>query len=61
MDLDYVALRSGFKHIKQKFSGKRIGLPMIGSGLAGGDWAIIERLIEVELEGEDITIIKYVP
>ena len=61
MDLDYDALRSGFKHIKQKFGGKRIGLPMLGSGLAGGDWGMIERLIEVELEGEDVTIVKFNP
>ena len=61
MDLDYNALRSGFKLIKQNFGGKRMGFPMLGAGLAGGDWSIIERIIEVELDGEDVTIVKYVP
>ena len=61
MDLDYDALRSGFKVLKEKFSGKRIGLPMLGAGLAGGDWDIIEKIITEELEGEDVTVVKFNP
>ena len=61
MDLDYDALRSGFKLIKQNFSGKRMGFPMLGSGLAGGDWNVIENIIIEELEGEDVTIVKFNP
>jgi transcription antitermination factor NusA-like protein len=34
---------------------------MIGAGLAGGDWNIIERIIQEELNGEDVTVVKYVP
>lgn len=29
--------------------------------LAGGDWNIIERIIQEELNGEDVTVVKYVP
>jgi O-acetyl-ADP-ribose deacetylase (regulator of RNase III) len=61
MDLDYAALRSALAAMKEKFTGKKIGLPMIGSGLAGGSWEIIERIIQEELNGEDVTIVKYVP
>jgi O-acetyl-ADP-ribose deacetylase (regulator of RNase III) len=61
MDLDYDALRSGIKAMKEKFSGKRFGLPQIGSGLAGGSWAIIEKIIEEEMRGEYVTIVNYVP
>ena len=61
MDLDYTALRSGLKAMKEKFSGKKFGLPKIGSDLAGGDWNIIERIIQEELNGEDVTVVKYVP
>jgi O-acetyl-ADP-ribose deacetylase (regulator of RNase III) len=61
MDLDYDALRSGIKAMKEKFSGKRFGLPQIGAGLAGGDWAIIEKIIEEEMRGEYVTIVNYVP
>ena len=40
-DVDYDALRSSFKLMKQKFSGKTFGGPKVGSGLAGGSWQII--------------------
>jgi O-acetyl-ADP-ribose deacetylase (regulator of RNase III) len=49
------------KLLKKDFSGKRIGLPQIGAGLAGGDWNIISKIIEDELKGEDVTIVIYEP
>jgi len=61
IDLDYDALRSGMKLIKQKFSGKTIGMPKIGAGLAGGDWDKIEKIIQEELMGEYVTIVNWVP
>jgi O-acetyl-ADP-ribose deacetylase (regulator of RNase III) len=59
MDLDYDALRSslrmGFGNFK---TAATIGLPKIGSKLAGGDWNIIENIIKEELtdKGYDVTI-----
>jgi O-acetyl-ADP-ribose deacetylase (regulator of RNase III) len=61
MDLDYTALRKSLSAMKAKFTGKKFGMPMIGAGLAGGDWDIIERIIQEEMNGEDVTIVKYVP
>lgn len=61
IDLDYDALRSGIKLMKEKFSGKRFGLPKLGAGLAGGSWEIIEKIIEEEMIGEYVTIVNYVP
>lgn len=61
IDLDYNALRSGIKLMKERYSGKRFGLPLIGAGLAGGDWNIIEKIIEEEMRGEYVTIVRYVP
>lgn len=61
VDLDYDALRSGLKLVKEKFSGKFIGMPRIGAGLAGGDWNIIEKIIEEELRGEYVVIVNWVP
>jgi O-acetyl-ADP-ribose deacetylase (regulator of RNase III) len=58
-NVNYVALRSCFKIIKQKFTGKRIGYPAIGVGLAGGYWEIISEIIDQELEGEDHTYVQY--
>jgi O-acetyl-ADP-ribose deacetylase (regulator of RNase III) len=61
MDLDYNALRSGIKLMKERYSGKRFGLPRIGSGLGGGSWEIIEKIIEEEMRGEYVTIVRYTP
>ena len=58
---NYDALRSVFKKIKKDFAGKRMGYPLIGAGLAGGDWEVIATIITEELEGEDHTLVKYVP
>ena len=58
---DYEAIRSVMKHVKSKFSGKRIGYPKIGAGLAKGDWSIISQIIEQELAGEDHTLVDYKP
>ena len=34
---DYEAIRHTFRKVKKQFSGKSIGYPAIGAGLAGGD------------------------
>jgi O-acetyl-ADP-ribose deacetylase (regulator of RNase III) len=57
--VDYNAVRSCMKAIKKDFSGKKIGIPKIGAGLAGGDWKIISKIIDEELEGEDVTLVEY--
>lgn len=61
IDVDYEAVRKVFALVKQDFSGKRIGYPLIGAGLAGGDWNVIESIIKHELDGEDHTLVKFVP
>lgn len=58
VDLDYDALRSSLKLVKEKFSGKTFGFPMIGSGLAGGSWDVIEKIIQEEMVDEDVTIVQ---
>ena len=58
---DYGAIRSVFRAIKQRLSGKRIGYPMIGAGLAKGDWNVMGSIINEELEGEQHTLVVYAP
>ena len=58
MNADYVAIRSVFKRIKLDFFGEKIGYPKIGAGFAGGNWCIISKIINEELEGEDHTLVK---
>jgi|LNFM01.1.fsa_nt_gb O-acetyl-ADP-ribose deacetylase (regulator of RNase III) len=59
VDVDYGAVAKAMAWIGAHYSGKRIGLPMIGAGLAGGDWATIEVIIRDALGGEDVTIVRF--
>jgi len=59
---DYKALRSCINSLAEDLSwtiwsgGMKIGMPKIGCGLGGGDWSIVEKIIEEELHGFDVTI-----
>jgi len=57
--VDYNALRNVFKQIKKHYNGKKIAYPLIGAGLAGGNWEIISKIIDEELINEDHTLVKY--
>lgn len=59
--LDYEALTLCLRKINHVFRYKRIGLPLIGGGLAGGDLAIIKQLIEVELCDCNVTLVLFDP
>ena len=58
--VDYEAVRSAMRSVRQSFPGKKIGYPKIGAGLAGGDWKVIARIIDEELEGEDHSLVEFV-
>lgn len=54
---DYDAITHLFAALKKDFAGKRIGYPLIGAGLAGGDWRLIAAIIDEQLAGEDHTLV----
>jgi O-acetyl-ADP-ribose deacetylase (regulator of RNase III) len=56
---DYDAIRQVFRQLKQVCSGKRIGYPAIGAGLAKGDWSEISAIIEEELAGETHVFVEW--
>lgn len=58
---DYDAIRGVMQTVRSRFSGLRIGYPKIGAGLAGGDWTRIAVIMDKELEGEDHTLVEFVP
>lgn len=58
---DYEAIRRVFQAIKQQFSGRRIGYPLIGAGLARGDWPTISAIIDEVLAGENHTLVHFKP
>lgn len=61
INVDYDAIRSVMKKIKKDFPNKRIGYPLIGAGIAGGDWEIISKIIDEELGDADHTAVIYKP
>ncbi|MCP4394352.1 MAG: phosphatase [Alphaproteobacteria bacterium] len=65
--VDYDAVKGCFKLVKH-FSNiflndrgylPKIGYPLIGCGLAGGDWKVVSKIIDNELIGCDHTLVKY--
>lgn len=59
VDARYVAIEKCMNEINILFPNKTIGLPKIGSGLAGLDWNKIEQIIEQTLTNLDVTIVNY--
>ena len=58
-DINYWAVRQVMRKISRDFKGKKMGYPMIGAGLAGGDWDLISLIIHEEFQGENHTLVKY--
>lgn len=61
---DYDAVRSCFSKIAKSLRlmsafTPRVGYPMIGAGLGGGDWEVISKIIDEELEGFDHTLVEW--
>ena len=57
--VDYEAIRLCMRKINYTFSGKHVGLPLIGCGLAGGDWNIVKAIIEEEFTDCQVTIVHF--
>lgn len=58
---DYDAFTLCMRKMNYTFKGMHIGLPQIGSHLAGGDWNIIKEIIKKELKDCKVTIVIYKP
>ena len=60
--VSYDAIDKVFKKIAEDTDKSlSIGYPMIGAGLAGGDWDIIKVIIDKALDGFDHTLVEYAP
>ena len=55
--VDYDAVSACFSVVADRYAGRRIGYPLIGAGLAGGDWSLIAERIAERLEGLDHTLV----
>ena len=54
---DYNAIKKCFEAIKDAYPNKRIAIPYIGAGLAGGDWNVISKIIDSIMP--DVTLVEY--
>ena len=55
-NLDYNALELVLKKLNFAFRPERVGLPLIGCGIAGGNWSIVKKVIQRQLKDCDVTI-----
>lgn len=55
--VDYEAVSSCFEEVARRYPEARIGYPMIGAGLAGGEWDEIAPRIDRALEGRDHALV----
>jgi O-acetyl-ADP-ribose deacetylase (regulator of RNase III) len=58
-DLRYNALQMCLEKINVSYAGKKVALPQIGCGIAGGDWHKVEELIKRHLYDCDVTIVMF--
>lgn len=57
-NLDYEALTLSLRKLAMVFNeDTHIGLPMIGCGIAGGDWDRVKSIIKEELKEYKVTIV----
>lgn len=56
---DYAAIRKVFASLRHDFADLRIAYPLIGAGLARGDWDQIAAIIDAELAGMDHTLVRF--
>ena len=57
--VDYDAIENVLTKINNVHKYKSIGLPLIGCGLAGGDWNVVKEIIQRTLVDMDVTIVHY--
>lgn len=60
-DVNYGAIFNSFKYLNQirKNSARSLYIPRIGSGIAGGDWKLIEKLINLATPSINIIVVDY--
>lgn len=59
LEENYEAIKLVFAKLAKEYPNKKIGIPAIGSGLAGGDFGVIWDIIEEETKNVNITMVLY--
>lgn len=56
VNCDYSAIKKGFISLNDEFKNKSVAIPKIGAGLAGGDWLVIQKIINEVTPDLNITL-----
>lgn len=56
----YDAIGQVLTWVNNKFEGKKVGLPLIGCGLAGLDWNIVKQIIETNMPDVDVEVVHWI-
>jgi O-acetyl-ADP-ribose deacetylase (regulator of RNase III) len=60
MKFEYAAFGLALRNLVETLDGdEKIIMPMIGAGMAGGEWKVIGQIIKQELDTFDVTIVNY--
>jgi O-acetyl-ADP-ribose deacetylase (regulator of RNase III) len=60
-DLRLNALQMCLEKINHNYKGKKIGLPLIGCGIAGGNWDAVKQCIEAYMTDCEVTVVHFKP
>jgi len=60
INVDYDAIKNVFTLLNKDFASKKLGIPKIGAGLAGGDWDKIAGIINSVTPDVDIELVEFV-
>jgi O-acetyl-ADP-ribose deacetylase (regulator of RNase III) len=58
-DLYPWALAAALARVTAEFSGKVFGMPLIGCGIAGGDWEELKKIIDIIFHDERLIVVHY--
>lgn len=58
-NVDYTAIVLVLKKLAYLFPDKRIALPLIGCGIAGGNWELVFKFIQQEMKDSDVTVVFF--
>lgn len=61
---DYNAIRRGMQALQVEMDQRpmaKLGMPLIGCGLAGGDWSVVSKIIEEAFEEMPVFVYRWPP
>lgn len=60
-NFDMCAFSTVLKKVNLLYSGQKIGIPLIGAGIGGGNWESIKQGVQAFLSDMDVTVVHFSP